>query len=920
MEWDTNAGKKNTKGYTRESKKALVKPDHLRLWGTGTPLDTAASSSSSTPLKSGSKKSKNKRQTSKSPKSVIPTTAVDQCSATSNETTNTMDKKYETPPCVASKMASQTKLTKTATFDKSPATTTDQDSAKSAPQTHGQISSRTLSLTKTDTVIPPVVANSIVDDTITVDVGAKELTTAVDSGGDLPDQSVSPKSKPEWNLIKSFEAAPKRSANEIQGAIQQLSNKDASSNLQEAILRAKHTEYHLEKAMHGVGADIADSDSPLAILRSALTLASPYKKDLDDALLQATNFKSKVYDILKTGDASAWVATVTKDILATEMNGDANRLYQLLMEGKKWNHLELVDAATLCAAADRKDLFSTKQLQTLCERSAAIEVWAADEARKILVESEKQQAAEDFRQRATLMDRGVTVRIHGLTAKSDLYLNGKLATYMGLGQGQLYILRLYEGKEIALDDQNFHEWDGCGDATFIPKPTLKPTEWACQACTYLHEGTGVDKLISCSMCGHAKTTKSHPQPVAPKIFPATHLKNAQHVQQTTKRHTQPVIPKIVSTTQLQNAQPVHYPSVQNLEDPMTKPKSSKPKPKVPRLAHRRQKKPSQVTSTDVVESGGETPPVHSQPSTGPFANPVDGLQDADVKAKATTPGKTQRCKFGKSCHFLKHGKCRNLHSMEEAEYAATAAGPSPKPSNAEKHRSVIKAREGDVESTTVKQTIYVESKKAAFVVGKKRQNVKDIMQQSGATIYAEVKKSNKKGMFPIYVRGPSQIVVDKAVLLLEEKAKQYDLSCQQGKVVSNENDSSQSKLAVTNECQPRGKPVASTTTGSSASKLAVANESKPLEKSPTNHKPSATSSPSDLRGFLECHAVALKCTPSTFLSWLNSEDIKTVYDLDDALKDDFAVSELLNNGLKKFKLGAFRRDAAAATKACASAN
>ena len=47
VEWDTNAGKKKSKGYTRDSRKARMKADNLRLWGTGDPIEITNHSTAS---------------------------------------------------------------------------------------------------------------------------------------------------------------------------------------------------------------------------------------------------------------------------------------------------------------------------------------------------------------------------------------------------------------------------------------------------------------------------------------------------------------------------------------------------------------------------------------------------------------------------------------------------------------------------------------------------------------------------------------------------------------------------------------------------------------------------------------------------------------------------------------------------------
>ena len=85
---------------------------------------------------------------------------------------------------------------------------------------------------------------------------------------------------------------------------------------------------------------------------------------------------------------------------------------------------------------------------------------------------------------------------------------------------------------------------------------------------------------------------------------------------------------------------------------------------------------------------------------------------------------------------------------------------------------------------------------------------------------------------------------------------------------------------------------------------------------PTALSTAAANDEDSLLIFLKLHAASLKCPPATFLAWLHSEDITTIYDLEEAVEDEIAVSALLQNGLKRFKLATFTKDIAAEIEAC----
>ena len=99
------------------------------------------------------------------------------------------------------------------------------------------------------------------------------------------------------------------------------------------------------------------NESLSKIVRS---LESLQKKDCLKAAKQKLAFK------LESEDATAWLMTVSADELSNE-GTDANRLFQLLTEGKTANSW-LLSPITLQIAAGRDDLFSEKQRLALQER------------------------------------------------------------------------------------------------------------------------------------------------------------------------------------------------------------------------------------------------------------------------------------------------------------------------------------------------------------------------------------------------------------------------------------------------------------------------------------------------------------------------------------------------------------------------
>lgn len=83
------------------------------------------------------------------------------------------------------------------------------------------------------------------------------------------------------------------------------------------------------------------------------------------------SFKQSVAAVIEAGELAEWIENI-QDSELNNYGGEAGRLFQLLVEGKKANLL-LVDSAALTKGAARSDLFSKKQCKTLQDRAIEVE-------------------------------------------------------------------------------------------------------------------------------------------------------------------------------------------------------------------------------------------------------------------------------------------------------------------------------------------------------------------------------------------------------------------------------------------------------------------------------------------------------------------------------------------------------------------
>jgi hypothetical protein len=758
---------------------------------------------------------------------------------------------------------------------------------------------------------------------------------------------VSEKYKRQMELVKSFEDMARRRASQIHSAIRKLvarhSQNDHSdvqsrySTLEEALLKGHQTEFHLAKAMEDLGANTNAANTPLSHLREALSQTTPYKKELDKELVEyekraaLKNFKTKVYDILETGEASSWVATVSEDFLVNEMNGDPNRLYQLLMEGKKAYDCELVDAATLCAASDRKDLFTTKQLEKISERAEQVETRAAEEARQAMLENEKREAAEKARKemekRASIMERGVTVQIQEV--KSEPTLNGTLATYMGLGNGDRYILRLNSARQIALKKHNFRRWDGVGAVAFVP--ARKADGWNCKTCTLLHEGPNAADLVACSMCGQPRDGQAKPN-----TFGASTSSNKENVSNAAGKKNS-TGSKAQQNSKVGNKDPKPKQMVEATSS--AKPAKQKPATSALPQQHRpinppKQKapQPSHLKRSTAPTPQSSAEPTFTQTQKSPQRPEPKAQQPASkAKAKPEKVKKMPRCRFGKKCKNIKSGTCRFDHTAEDIAFATGKApsdetpvsaptapadpAKSPAPGSpatpaTEPFASSVSDQTAslasDSHSTSFERILPVKATATRYLIGKKGSRVKDLQRRSGgAKIKIDDKVIDIMGMCVVRIRGRTAKITDKAVELVQQKLAEFIESPPNHDVISADNSSRVSSISGGALTYQTAEEIPTMING--VPKISA-------EKAPSSLS-TEKELPKDLFAFLRSHQTSLKVSSVTFFNFLHNEDIDTLADLVEACDDEDFVSELVAKGLKRFKLAAFRKSAAAAATA-----
>jgi hypothetical protein len=153
--------------------------------------------------------------------------------------------------------------------------------------------------------------------------------------------------------------------------------------LVQAIHKGQVVADRLWKTLEDLGYDKTEALTHQKDLRDLISLKEECKA-VEEKLRRLIEHNQKKSDLksfaeridgILSGGKSNWVLSVTERQLA-EMGGDANRLYQILTEGKTASSLMTKDLQALRDASQRSDLFSERQCQTLAERAGLERIFA----------------------------------------------------------------------------------------------------------------------------------------------------------------------------------------------------------------------------------------------------------------------------------------------------------------------------------------------------------------------------------------------------------------------------------------------------------------------------------------------------------------------------------------------------------------
>ncbi|KAL3915216.1 MAG: hypothetical protein SGILL_005752 [Bacillariaceae sp.] len=268
----------------------------------------------------------------------------------------------------------------------------------------------------------------------------------------------------------------KKNMGDLKAALRRMS--DASStesfehkywDLHRLMSKSRTATRDYAASMKALGYDSEEASNESADFRGLLQClddAQIKKSELNEVMEKTQkkqsmrDLKQRIAGMIENGTLADWILEVDKDELDVK-GGEPNRIFQLLIEGKKANSL-LLDAESLQFASMRHDLFSAKQCKTLSERSEDLAQRATQETERLLKEQATNDKEDKMRQeleaRATIMPLRSFVRLHDLKARSEL--NGLLGMFMGLaiGSSDRYQIRV-DGADFALKVDNFTRID-----------------------------------------------------------------------------------------------------------------------------------------------------------------------------------------------------------------------------------------------------------------------------------------------------------------------------------------------------------------------------------------------------------------------------------------------------------------------------
>jgi hypothetical protein len=592
-----------------------------------------------------------------------------------------------------------------------------------------------------------------------------------------------------------------------------------------------------------------------------------------------------VAGLLESGEAAAWLRTVEESDLKS-LGGETNRLYQLLVEGRVAHHLEL-DAATLEAASNRTDLFTSKQCEVLETKRQEAEECVAKEAERAMeqakekcaaeakelaelaamkkkaAEEEKKQELSEARfeaerqaQLAAIREseqiaRGIVVEhpanslveIQGLKSRDGLPLNNTIGAIVQK-KGERYVVHCQvDGKLRSFLPTNLNNL-GFSQESLNPAAANTTKSWNCEICTYMHEGAHADALV-CEICNNPRDNKSPSSP--PSLAAVSNdPQPQQHVVRSKKKNPNT------------DVQP-------------------KPKAKAPATSL---VQPKQQAAT----AKPKTEPKHNDDSS------------------------TRPCFHGSNCRFIARG-CKFYHSPEEIAESA-------------------KKNLGDYQ-------LYIPDVTVNWVIGIGGNHMRDVQRQSRAHVSIDRVHMYPKKTRCVRISGNTKSI-DIAARMVKDLVSRYDDRLGGRYVATETKPEPDTKIPKTNDDaspvppapnkaptrvppppQPVPQPKATLPSVISPPNSAYLTRPSPEVRAPSVPEPKKTMAtivankrevtssppPSDrLYAVLEESKNCIKGSPVAFYKWLESEDIVSLDDLAAAVSDDEYLHEILQHGDGKYYL------------------
>ena len=162
------------------------------------------------------------------------------------------------------------------------------------------------------------------------------------------------------------------------GSADKTSLEESHWRLQQEISKARFVLRHLSTCLEENGNDLNECELvtalqgqlETAVVQRSVLYESVFGREKKGSLKA---FKESILALIEKGEAPNWISSVSKNELLNH-GQEVNRLFQLLVAGKgDFNGVPLVDQETLARAAERTDLFTAKQCESLHSRSTEVE-------------------------------------------------------------------------------------------------------------------------------------------------------------------------------------------------------------------------------------------------------------------------------------------------------------------------------------------------------------------------------------------------------------------------------------------------------------------------------------------------------------------------------------------------------------------